>query len=658
MFTITRLKPILSRESYILFFTLLLVPIIESHAFQVDSLEFQKNLAPFQKYVHTNLDSAKYYLEKLDIISQKDLKSAQRYRYYVQLGGYNRIKRDISLTMSSYKKALELAHYLDNKEFIVKSQFNLGSVHGEMGNYDKAIALFKEVESGLHYIKSEPILFANQFRANMIQFYIQTKDISSALKYSDQMKNNLKTYNDTTMYYMSGLQLLNEAKRYHETVRLGEEALLKLKKEDLHFRYQVHINLGNAYEELSNNKMAFENFFEARDMSVKLGIQSSLIERLLGLMYFKVHDYKNAISQFEKTINLSKKQGTPLSERIALKNLSDVYKAQRQPLEALKYMERYLILNDSILGIEKIKAIENAEARYELNEKEKFIEQQKELNLLQEALLKEGNQRRTVLIGFLVCAVLLAAALWYFYRRTVKTNKQLVVQRNQIEGYATELKSANQMRDKLFAIISHDLRSPVSSLVHSLENYESGKPLNSLLYALNNVQLILSNLLKWAQIQLSEKPLRPKSIHLDWLLNSIVKQFTGVINQKQIQITTDFKHINTVLADEEGLSIILRNIISNAVKFTGEEGFIRLSTKEENGLISVTIRDSGTGMSNEQLKTLYVYPESQTGTLGEKGTGLGMTLTKELIEKMDGQINVKSKQGVGTSIEVTLPAFS
>jgi signal transduction histidine kinase len=655
MFTSTRLKPILYREG--LLFLMFVISITKSHAFQIDTLQFNKNLEQFHIHKYTNLDSAKFYLDQLDILSQNDPNSPQRYRFYVTSGGWSRIKREITKSILAHK-AYELAKHLKNKEYIVKSQFNLGSAYGEISDYQKAIDLFKQVEAGLNHIKTDPILFSNQFRANMVQFYVQTADYATAFKYSDQMKENLKTYDDSTMYYISRLQLLNMTKRAEETVRFGEEALKALKPQDLHFRYQIYSLLGETYSSLSDKQHALKNLLAAKELSIKLGIESGLVERSLGRLYFKNKDYKNALIQFNTVLSLAKKQGSPGGERLASKDLSDLYKAQGKYHEALKYMERYVILNDSLLGLEKIKAIQDTEARYELSDKEKTIEKQKEMNTLQEALLKEGNQRRTVLIGFLVCAVLLAAALWFFYRKTTKTNKQLVVQRNQIEEYAADLKSANQMRDKLFAIISHDLRSPVSSLVHSLENYEPGKPLSSLLYALNNVQLILNNLLKWAQIQLSEKPLRPKSIHLDWLLNSIVKQFTGVINEKQIQVATDFKHTNTVLADEEGLSIILRNIISNSVKFTGEEGFIRLSTKEENGLVSVTIRDSGTGMSTEQLKTLFVYPESQTGTLGEKGTGLGMTLTKELIEKMDGQISVKSKQGVGTSIELTLPVFS
>jgi signal transduction histidine kinase len=656
MFTSTRLKPILYREG--LFFLMLFISIPKSHAFQVDSVRFSKNLEKFHIHKYANLDSAKYYLDELDILSQKDPKSPQRYRFYVTSGGWHRIKREITQAITAHKKAHELAKHLKNKEFIVKSQFNLGAAYGEISDYEKAINLFKQVEAGLGDVKTDPILFSNQFRANMVQFYVQTKDYPTAFKYSDQMKENLKTYDDSTMYYISRIQLLSASRKTKETVQFGEEFLKVLKPQDLHFRYQVYSLLGDSYSDLSDNPQALKNLLAAKELSIKLGIESGLVERSLGHLYFKDQDYKNALIQFNRVLYLAKKQGSPGGERLASKDLSDLYKAQGKYQDALKHMERYVILNDSLLGLEKIKAIQDTEARYELSDKEKTIEQQKKMNTLQEALLKEGNQRRAVLIGFLICAVLLAAALWFFYRKTIKTNKQLVVQRNQIENYAADLKSANQMRDKLFAIISHDLRSPVSSLVHSLENYVQGKPLNSLLYALNNVQLILNNLLKWAQIQLSEKPLRPKSIHLDWLLNSIIKQFTGVINEKQIQVATDFKHTNTVLADEEGLSIILRNIISNAVKFTGEEGFIRLTTKEENGLISVTIRDSGTGMSPEQLKTLYVYPESQTGTLGEKGTGLGMTLTRELIEKMNGQISVKSKQGVGTSIELTLPVFS
>lgn len=631
---------------------------LKVRALATDSLKFNRFLERFHQYKMTHTDSAGYYLHILDSISREDSISPYRYRYYVVLGGWSNIKRNIPLAVKSYKKALELAIRLENEEFTVVSKFNLGACYGEMGDYDKAISLFKEVESGLDKVKSNPTLFSNQFRANMVMFYLQTQTLSAAFKYSDQMKGNLKTYEDSVMYYMSRLNLLNTAGKYRETVRMGEEALKKIRERDVHFLYQVHTFLGIAHKALSRNEKAFEHLLEARALSAKLGIESGIVEKTTGLLYLKTGDYRNAIRQFSRVIDISRRQQTPALETAALLGLKEACKATGNYREALKYLEKYIVLNDSLRGAEKIRAIQDTEARYELQDKEKTILQQKEVNTLQEALLEKEARQQLILIAFLICAVLLGGRQWLAYKKTSEINKQLTIQKNQIESYAMDLKNANLMRDKLFAMISHDLRSPVSSLIRSLEDFQSVKPLNDLTHSLNNVQLILNNLLKWAQIQLSDKVLRPASIHLDVLLNSLVNQFMPSAHEKSVNIITDYRHTGTVWADEESLQIVLRNIFSNAVKFTGENGYIRIVSEEEDGYISITLRDSGTGIGRAQLEKLFVYPDSQPGTGGETGMGLGMTLTKELVEKMKGEIQVKSKEGIGTSVKLTFPSFS
>lgn len=641
---------------FLLSLFMLLSGSLRARALQTDSLKFNRFLERFHQYKTTHTDSAAYYLHILDMLSGEDSVSAYRYRYYVVLGEWNNVKRDIPLAIKSYNKALELANRLRNEEFIVVSKFNLGACYGEKGDYDKAVSLFKEVESGLDKVKNNPTLFSNQFRANMVMFYLQTNMLSAAFKYSNQMKGNLKTYEDSVMYYMSRLNLLNTAGKYKETTRTGKEALKKIRERDVHFLYQIHTFLGIAYKALSRHEKAFGHLFEARALSAKLGIESGIVEKTTGLLYLKTGDHKNAVRQFNRVIAISRRQHSPHLEAAALLGLKEACKTAGNYREALRYLEEYMVLNDSLRGAEKVRAIRDTEDRYKLQDKEKAILQQRELNILQEALLKEEFRQQLILIVFLICAVLLGIRQWLAYKKTSEINKQLIAQKNQIECYAMDLKNANLMRDKLFAMISHDLRSPISSLIHSLEDFQSVKPLNHLIHSLNNVQLILNNLLKWAQIQLSNKVLAPGNIHLEVLLNSLVNQFTPVAHEKSINIITDYRHTGTAWADEESLQIILRNIFSNAVKFTGENGYIRIISEDENEHISITIRDSGTGISSAQLEKLFVYPESQSGTHGETGTGLGMMLTKELVEKMKGEIRVKSKKGVGTSVQVTFPA--
>lgn len=229
------------------------------------------------------------------------------------------------------------------------------------------------------------------------------------------------------------------------------------------------------------------------------------------------------------------------------------------------------------------------------------------------------------------------------------------------------LNELNATKDKFFSIIAHDLRTPFTSIVALSEmlvlfikekNYEGIEEYAALIeQSSNHAMDLLSNLLAWARSQTGRIEFKPEKLNLCGLLNETAQMFDQIAMPKNITIVRDYTENIEVFADKQMIGTVLRNLISNAIKFTRPGGEISLLAKPEPDQMMVTVSDTGIGISEERLKKLFriEYNESTYGTANEKGTGLGLILCKEFIEKHDGRIWAESEAGKGSEFCFSLP---
>ncbi len=231
---------------------------------------------------------------------------------------------------------------------------------------------------------------------------------------------------------------------------------------------------------------------------------------------------------------------------------------------------------------------------------------------------------------------------------------------------AEELKKTNAMKDKLFSIIAHDLRSPLSSISMSLDlmtsNIEIDDDLKSemmkdLKKSTTNTLNLLDNLLNWARSQIGTLKLHPEELIINNLIFQSVELLASNANQKAITVIVKADDNLSAYADQESVKLIIRNLFSNAVKFTPNNGFISILACEKGNLIEVTIQDTGIGMKKEMVENLFKINSFKTtyGTNHEKGSGIGLTLVRDFVERNGGKINVESKLGKGSTFVFTLP---
>jgi signal transduction histidine kinase len=246
----------------------------------------------------------------------------------------------------------------------------------------------------------------------------------------------------------------------------------------------------------------------------------------------------------------------------------------------------------------------------------------------------------------------------------INTGLELVVE--QRTGKLIEIVSTN---GKFLAIIAHDLRSPFSSIIGILEllkmslkefdKAEVEEYVDIVYKSANNTLVLLDNLLVWAVSQNKEKNFKPVKINLYELLREEIENLRTLAEQKQITINQSIGSEVNVTADLQMVKTILRNLISNAIKYSNSNGEISIDAQEDNQFVEVAIEDNGTGISSEIRKKLFKIDtlQSTPGTNNEQGTGLGLLLCKEFVELHGGSIRVESEAGKGSRFSFTLPHY-
>lgn len=242
-----------------------------------------------------------------------------------------------------------------------------------------------------------------------------------------------------------------------------------------------------------------------------------------------------------------------------------------------------------------------------------------------------------------------------------------VVTQLELRRAARELAKLNEDKDRFFSVIAHDMRSPFSGLLglidlmhdfgRSMGREEIDKYLGLLHQGLHNYYKFSENLLKWAQLEQGKMAFHPEELSVRLLVDEVLAPLSETLSRKNLTVTLDIPKVLGFQGDRNMAESALRNLVSNAVKFTPEGGKIRLTALGKGGEIRVAVSDTGTGMDQAQLEALREgrRTPSRSGTHGEPGTGLGLVLARQFAARHGGRIEFDSTEGVGTTAVLVLP---
>ncbi|MDW8849166.1 tetratricopeptide repeat-containing sensor histidine kinase [Flavobacterium sp. MMLR14_040] len=417
-------------------------------------------------------------------------------------------------------------------------------------------------------------------------------------------------------------------------------------------------NIGLCYLHLKNYDKAEDYLFKSSKVQEVEKDTLLLIGSYMDLanLYYEQYKDSQAIPYFEKAYHLSKKVNSFNIKRAAAKNMAVVEENRKNFPLALVYRKEFEQWKDSLNDQNKVWAIADLEKKFAVKQKQKEVD----------VLAAENKVKIAERNGFIIASVLLFILFGtgvYFYRQKIKNNKIILAQKN-------ELDELNATKDKLFSIVSHDLRSSVNALKTSngklMENLKNKNftELDVLLHTnstiANGAYNLLDNLLNWALLQTKQAYFYQESLHLATIVQHVEYNYKPLMLNANINFNSDVSKTDYVFADMDSLKIIIRNMLDNAIKFSKENGAISIySRPSSEEFCYLVIEDTGLGMNETTRQELL----KETVLLSKKknddiiGTGLGMQLCKSLIRKNGGKLEIESEENVGTKMIIILPKF-
>ncbi|PVX45210.1 histidine kinase/DNA gyrase B/HSP90-like ATPase [Flavobacterium sp. 103] len=434
----------------------------------------------------------------------------------------------------------------------------------------------------------------------------------------------------------------------------SEKQFIKLNKTS--YLADVYNGIGTTYIFLKQYNEAEFFLFKNLNLNLKTHNKVKICTSYINLANLYYEQYKDnlAIFYFKKSYDLSKKINDFDIKRKTSKNMAVVEENRSNFKEALAYRKESEQWKDSLNNQSKVWALADYEKKYAVAQKQKQISVLKVENKLKD------TQRNGLFYSVLALLLLLIGGV-YVYAQKVKNSKIILTQKNKLD-------ELNATKDQLFSIVSHDLRSSVNALktsntklTASLEtkNYSE---LDQLLHQnsaiANSAYSLLDNLLHWALLQTKQLYFHKDSVHLYSIVQQIEYNYKPLLLDKAITFENAVSKNSFIFVDLDSLKIVLRNLLDNAIKFSQENGEIKIYTVETNtDFCQLVIQDNGLGMSQDTINELLEDNELLAKKSNSEiiGTGLGLQLSKQMIKKNRGMLAIESESNKGTKIILTLP---
>lgn len=624
---------------------------------------FSNKVIGYFFYYQNNYDSAIFYFEKsLDLYQIVEYKKGIS-DVYTSLGRIYNKKGEIYKAIEFYNKSVLIDEELGNDLDKAITYNDIGKIYVNVNDYSKALKYFQK--SITVFKKEKDEIYLATVYANIGNVYYNWQKYKEALVYIDYA---LKVFTKKDMKYKIADLLSNKGMVYES---MGEyEKSFKLLNEALAINIEIENDLGifncngniaKIKEKKQDYAAALKIYKQILIIAEKIDYKKGYISTLnnIGNIEYKLGNFESAKVNIQKALDLSLQTGMLTETMLAYQYLADVFNSSKEYSKSVEYYKEYIIFKDSIFNLEILSKVTEFNTKYELEKKENDILQLSTQNKLQNVeLVNQKNQK----IFFTIISILILIIGFLIFLRFLnqrKTNKIL-------EDKNSQLFLLNNTKDKFFSIIAHDLKNPLSAFrsiteslsenINIIEKNELEQYLNKLYNSSNNLYILLQNLLQWATSQTGKMISKPDYLNLNTIVIRNINLLKAFAQQKNIQILNQITDDAIVYVDEKMIDTVIRNLLTNAIKFTNAGGEIKMYCTKNEYILTFYIQDNGIGMTAEDL-TRILKIEEDTSTIGnsaDKGTGLGLILCKELVEKNNGKIFVQSELTKGSTFILEL----
>lgn len=634
-----------------------------------DSSKVEILLKLAAEYQYIDLAKSIEFLDNaLKISEEKNLLYMKAFVYNNKASAEN-IKGDYSTAIRYDDQALSIFFQLKDSAQIVKCYNNLGTNYYGLGKFDEAY--FYHTQS---YRMGKIIGDKLQIAISLHNLGSVFKELGQYDKASDYLKLSLSLskeqkdeeapayfYSEIGDLYMrknqfdSALIALRSALTFSRTVRLTINELEPI----------ILINIARSYLHKNDRSLARAYYDSASALFKKSENVFVLAKTDLGrgLVLLSEKKYKQAQALMEKSAETAHRLNAWTLEVECYKKLSQLFEEIEDFKRSLYYFKRHQAVEDSMFSQGMQARIFQDQIRFETSSKDEQI-----ISLTKQEKIRRDQIRKQDLVQniLVVTTALTAVLLFSVYRsgqRRIKINKLLLEHQDEIKKRSQELEQLNKVKDKFFSIISHDLRSPINALSGILELMAKDQITPDEFLALNkelrlqfgHTKTLINNLLDWTLLQMDKLKIQVEKIDLHVLADNNIKLLSS-LHYKEIKITNKVAPLSFALGDSNMINLVLRNLLTNAIKFSEAGDLIEVDAKLDGENYIVSVKDYGVGISPEVQKILFEKTSgySTRGTANEKGTGLGLILCKEFVERNGGKIWLESELGKGSTFFFTI----
>lgn len=544
---------------------------------------------------------------------------------------------------------------------IIRAHINLGDNYIELGRFN--MAYFHSTHAMEFALAARSMIDISIITHNLGRIHKNLGQFEQANKFLIRSDSISKTLNDLaapmfTLRELGDICLMQKeytcaAEKLHTALRMSHQFQTEVIRADL------YLDLGKMYTLMGENREARLYLDSANRMAAELRNRFVAAKCLLwnGTLAAEEGNNEEAQKLMLKSYDAATALGARTLQIEALEQLAALTENSGDFENALLYYHRFEELKDSLYNRE----LPDQTLKYQLH----FLREATDRELEeQQEHIQQQHLYRNLLIGGVVLLALMLYIVYRNNRRRVEINRLLLTHQEELEKRSKDLEDLNQMKDKFFSVISHDLRSPINSLAGVLNLMEKNGvtadelPMltRELRLQFNYARNLITNLLNWAMLQMDKISLKREPLELNPIVEENFRLARSLSN-KQVSLVNSVQPGMMVLADSNMISLVLRNLITNAMKFTEAGGTVLVAAQDEPDQVTVRVQDNGIGIPEEvQGKILGKNASYSTiGTANEKGTGLGLGLCREFVERNGGKIWLSSKEGEGTTFYFTLP---
>lgn len=591
-------------------------------------------------------------------------------------------KGDYINAVSGYNKSKALFQSLQDTLSVAKVNNSIGLIEIQRGNYNKglqySLSAIKELES------RNLINELNLTYSNLAKAYYKIGADEKAVEFYSKALEVQEKLNDVVGIYESSVklaELYSRKKEHRKAIDYYEKVLASKESKNDSVRGKIFPKLGGEYLKFRDYDRASKYLVQGYNINFRNEDKANLLVSLTNLGDLNIQQNRLVIA--EKQLLEAGEIAKSLDNKTALLrhyNLMKTLDSTRNRYDrAFMWQRQYYELNDS-LKKNKVSSVENSIPQHQIDLNPSFDIPNKDYNNSQQTTLTELtkaddrlNKFKLIFYGLLGALAIVSTFLIVIYlkrnnhikyvQELEEKNIKIELQNEAFLEQTKHLENINNVKDKLFSIVSHDLKDSLSSINGFIDLLKDGSlsrdEFDNLIPELsenaNNASLLLFNLLNWSKSQMQSLEPNPTLFDVQEVFEEKIKLIEQRLESKGIKLV-DHTLRDFAYADRSMFEIVIQNLLANALKFSKSGDKITISNYISNGSCVISVADTGIGISKTNIEKLFKNISFTTmGTNNEKGTGLGLSICKELVELNNGKIWVESTLGVGSTFYVQLP---